>query len=332
MKSGQKKPDKYSWRRPWSQCSSPRCPPARPGAALRIWLLSVWLLALPAVAGAPRAGNDCLSLAAENGAMPVYIYRPQPDARDLPVVMVLHGVKRNARQARDQWIAAANRYHFMIIAPEFSNSAYPGARGYMLGNTRAGAPGQRGAPRPVAQWSYARIGQLFSRLQRAGVTRRTDYLLYGHSAGCQFVHRQLMALPDARVKAAVCASAGWWTPPDPRQDWPYGLAAAPFTLDHEQAARFFARPTLIMVGGQDTRTTHTAMRQTPQAEAQGATRLARAQWYFQRVRRLAKQLPKPLPQQPPTPFNWQFAVVDGAGHQSPLLIDRAAEFLNQFNR
>ncbi|WP_413727121.1 hypothetical protein [Sodalis sp. RH19] len=279
----------------------------------------LWLLcALTACAcRVSAAGGETLAIPTADGAMRVYLYRPMADARDMPVVMVLHGVKRDGAQARDQWIAAANHYHFLIIAPEFPGTRYPGARGYMLGNTAAGP-----AVLPAAQWSYSRIGDVFNALRREGITRRSDYLLYGHSAGCQFVHRMLMALPDMPARAVVCASAGWWTPPDPRRSWPYGLARAPFTLDAAQEARFFARPTLIMVGEQDRRTRRTAMRNTPQAQAQGKNRLERAGWYFRRAQSLAEQQKMP--------FHWQFISVSGAGHQSPLLVDEAARFLNQF--
>lgn len=293
---------------------------------LRPWLTAgLWLLCLLAV-GACRvsaAGVETLAIPTAEGVITAYLYRPEADARDMPVVMVLHGVKRDGAQARDQWIAAANRYHFLIIAPEFPGARYPGARGYMLGNTAEGTKGWGvGVTRPVALWSYSRIGDIFNALRRDGITRRRDYLLYGHSAGCQFVHRMLMALPDAPARAAVCASAGWWTPPDARRPWPYGLAGAPFSLDAGGEAGFFARPTLIMVGDRDTRTQRTAMRKTPQAQAQGATRLERAGWYYQRAQSLAKRQP--------TPFNWQFTIVPGAGHQSPLLVDEAARFFNQF--
>lgn len=312
---------------------------------LRPWLsltlarrltLVLWLpLALTlCVCGSATAGSETLTLPTRDGEMKVYLYRPVAQARELPVVIVLHGVKRDAARARDQWISAADRYHFMIIAPQFSNQHYPGARGYMLGNTASGHAGAQitgSGPLPVenaavpsAQWSYSRIGDIFSQLQRRGITRRRDYLLYGHSAGCQFVHRLLMALPGTPARAAVCASAGWWTPPDSREPWPYGLTQAPFQLNAADQARFFARPTLILVGGDDTRTQHTEMRQTPQALAQGDTRRQRAIWYFNQAQATARSQVMP--------FHWQFIIVPGAGHQSSLLVDQAARFLYRFSR
>ena len=54
----------------------------------------------------------------------------------------------------------------------------------------------------------------------AGIQRPRLHL-FGYSGGAQFAHRYVMAHPH-RVEAAVVASAGWYTWPDPTARFPYG--------------------------------------------------------------------------------------------------------------
>ena len=60
-------------------------------------------------------------------------------------------------------------------------------------------------------------------MKAATGNRSASYLLYGHSAGAQFVHRYLYFVPEARVAKVVAANAGWWTLPDLAVGFPYGL-------------------------------------------------------------------------------------------------------------
>ena len=57
------------------------------------------------------------------------------------------------------------------------------------------------------------IEHLFDYIRtKSGATRNT-YLLDGHSAGAQFVHRIVTLLPDARYSRAVAANAGLYIMP-----------------------------------------------------------------------------------------------------------------------
>ncbi|MDZ7757086.1 hypothetical protein [Rhodohalobacter sp.] len=43
----------------------------------------------------------------------------------------------------------------------------------------------------------------------------------------QFIHRMVMFKPDARFDLAIAANPGWYTIPDSKQNYPYGILGAP---------------------------------------------------------------------------------------------------------
>ena len=64
----------------------------------------------------------------------VFYYNPEANGDSLPIVILMHGAKRNPSGYMDDLIAAANVFHCKIIAPEFDSKNYPGADGYNSGN------------------------------------------------------------------------------------------------------------------------------------------------------------------------------------------------------
>src|SRR5690606_11066870 len=53
----------------------------------------------------------------------VWTYEPPGAGRDTPILVVLHGQRRDGEDYRDDWIAHADRRRAIILAPEFSNGA-----------------------------------------------------------------------------------------------------------------------------------------------------------------------------------------------------------------
>lgn len=102
-----------------------------------------------------------------------------------------------------------------------------------------------------------------------------EFDLWGHSAGAQFVHRYLLFEPTAPVRTAIAANAGWYTLPDLEQPFPYGLRHPALHVTPADVAAWVARPLVLMRGCADVeRDEH--LRMTPQADAQGPHRFARA--------------------------------------------------------
>ncbi len=249
----------------------------------------------------------------EGPPLPVWYQLPQQVTPDTPVVVVMHGVNRDADRYRDEWAELALAYRMIVIVPEFSRADFPGSNGY---NTGFFAEAD-GTPRPRSLWSFAAIEPLFDAVRRRFGTTAARYTLYGHSAGAQFVHRFVMFMPEARIEQAITANAGWYTMPDPAAEFPYGIKGAPIT-DHTLEAAL-GKPLMVLLGTADTDTSDPDLRTTPEANRQGPHRYARGQSFYAQGRELADRWG--------TPFGWRIEFVPGVGHTNALMAKAAAKIM-----
>jgi poly(3-hydroxybutyrate) depolymerase len=243
----------------------------------------------------------------------VWHYRPTTASADAPVLFVLHGVGRNAEDYLNDWIEPADRHGFLLVVPEFSKAEFPGEEGYNSGNLFDAA----GRLRPREQWSFSMIEPIFDQVRARLGSRRTDYMIYGHSAGAQFVQRFLYFMPQARVTRAVAANAGWYMLPDLATAYPYGLKGTP--ADEAALRTTLARPLVILLGESDTDVQHQSLRHTPEADAQGLYRLARGRYFYTHAQAAATALR--------TPFHWTLVTVPGVAHVNKEMAPFAARQL-----
>jgi poly(3-hydroxybutyrate) depolymerase len=242
--------------------------------------------------------------------LPVWFQLPETVSSATPVVIVMHGVNRDASRYRDEWSGLARAKGFIVIVPEFGNADFPGSLGY---NTGFFADAD-GAPRPRRLWSFAAIEPLFDEVRRRFQTKVDRYTLYGHSAGAQFVHRFVMFMPEARIDQAITANAGWYTMPDPAIAFPYGTKDAP--ISQAVLASALAKPLTVLLGTADTDTADPDLRKTDAANRQGPHRYARGQRFYAQGRDLAERMG--------TPFGWRIEFVPGVGHTNALMAKAAA--------
>ncbi|WP_440958684.1 alpha/beta hydrolase [Oceanicaulis sp. LC35] len=231
-----------------------------------------------------------------------YVEPPEGRLPDAPVVIVMHGVNRNADEYRDNWIGLAEQYGLRIYAPEFTSADFPGAAFYNLGGVGTDAPS-----------SYAAIEPLFAAIRARGSTA-SGYTLFGHSAGAQFVHRAVLFEDMPHLIKAYSANAGWYTLPDQNTDWPYGLAGVSVT--ESQLAAWLQRPMTLLLGEADTDRRDRNLRRTPEALAQGPHRFARGMFFFEAARSEADRLQLPI--------GWRVVTVPGVAHDNAGMAHAAA--------
>lgn len=231
----------------------------------------------------------------------VFYYRPPAWSVDRPILIVLHGLKRNADEYRDAWIKNAEDQNFLVVCPEFTEKKFPGTRYYNLGNVVDEEEG--GEVQPREAWTFSVIDRVFDEVRNRTGAKRTTFALFGHSAGSQFVHRYLLFNPETKADKIISANAGWYTMPDSGIEFPYGIKSMP--VSNDELIKLFSRPIIIMLGEQDIKTGG-VLRHTAQADEQGMNRLERGIKYFNVAKAKASELG--------VPFQWQLIIVPGVGH------------------
>lgn len=230
----------------------------------------------------------------------LHAYRAEGVTPDSPVVFVQHGMGRNGDEYRDFWIEAADRHKLLILAPTFSAETHPGAEPYNNG----GVIGADGAVTPAQGWAYHVPSRIFALLREAGVTRRKQAFIFGHSAGSQFAHRMASLTDRSPFCAIGCGNAGWYSLPTLDRSFPEGLGGLGLTDADLEA--WLAYPLLILAGDADIETSGPSLPSNPEAVAQGPHRFARAHNFLRFAREEAARRG--------VPCHWRIEVVPGIGH------------------
>ena len=242
----------------------------------------------------------------------IYYHIPAGDVRTMPVQIVMHGMGRNGGGYRDHWIAQSDQYGFIVLAPLFSEEEFPEIA-YQQGNVK----NEAGDFLPKEEMTYPIVSEIFHYFKEHSDSRAKKYNIYGHSAGGQFVHRYLLFNDTPEVDRAVAANAGWYTFPTDTIDYPYGIGESAGIIGTDVRA-FYGKRLTILLGDADTLRS-SSLRQTPEADAQGLTRLARGERFFEFCKEDAAARG--------VPFNWEKAYAPGAGHSDGKMAPAAAQVL-----
>ncbi|MBM3855665.1 MAG: alpha/beta fold hydrolase, partial [Verrucomicrobia bacterium] len=186
---------------------------------LRLVVFLLWaaaaLRAAPLPAGPGRV--EC-----PNGAEPItlFTYKP-PTYRGGPLLVVCHGVGRNAEEYRNFAITMAERFGALVVAPLFDAARFPSIR-----YQRGGLVGTDGRPQPPEERTYAVIPRLVQFVRESEARPKLPYYLIGHSAGGQFLVRLAAFLPADAVRI-VAANPGSHLFPARNQEFGYGFGGLP---------------------------------------------------------------------------------------------------------
>ena len=238
--------------------------------------------------------------------MRVYTYRPAKCDAKCPLVITVHGVSRNASGYRDYWELAADRYNLVIVAPEFSREHWAGFNEGVRPNE------------PREKWAVSVIEHLFDEVGDG----RKDYIVFGHSAGAQLVHRLALFRPDNRSSVMIAANAGWYAMPEWRKDkkvapFPYSLVDSP--AGEKELREALQRRMILMLGEKDSDPNAKSLNQAPGALAQGAGRVERGENFYKAATAAAGELGVKL--------GWQLHEVPDTAHQGSAMARFAADTL-----
>ena len=241
----------------------------------------------------------------------VYYYKARSAGPDARVMMVIHGAERQGSRMRDNWLPFAEKNRLIVLAPEFDEARFP-SRLFNMGGIET---------RDRGKWSFQIVEHLFDFVRADEGLSATDYLLFGHSAGGQFVHRFMLLAEAPRVSVAVAANAGSYTMPSypglMDDKFPYALDEA--IVSPDKLKQVFARKVIVLLGEADTQTDAANLPKARQATAQGVNRFERGGNFFAHAQAQAQKLG--------TPLAWERITVPGVGHDSRRMSQAAARLL-----
>lgn len=202
-----------------------------------------------------------------------YVYIPHSGGHKAPLFASIHGFSRNPIPHTQAFEQLCERYGVVMLAPKFTLEQHKDYQ--RLGRVGRGQRADRffeHCVAEVASLTGADSGQIY---------------LFGYSGGAQFAHRYLMANPQ-RVARAIVVAAGWYTFPDVRIKYPYGIRSSrrlPGVVFNPE--EFLRVPVTVLVGENDIHSN--ALRSNPRLdEQQGKNRVLRARKWVATMRAAAE--------------------------------------------
>jgi pimeloyl-ACP methyl ester carboxylesterase len=268
----------------------------------------------------------------------VHAYRPRGFTPDSELLLVVPGAGRDGAEYRNDWLEVSERTGTVVAALEYPEEGWDFAA-YHLGGV-AGRVEQRNArverrarstvihlddddftvtvdtdPR---RWLFPDFDRAFELLRTATGARRERYLLFGHSAGGQILHRAALFRPELRTRRIVAANAGFYTLPDLARPFPLGLAGT--GLGEDDLRRALEVDLTLLLGELDNDDdSGGTLLHTPAVDRQGVGRLDRGRTFHRAGRREAERLG--------TRFGWRLRTVPDVGHDHRRMAQAAAAML-----
>jgi hypothetical protein len=189
-------------------------------------------------------------------------------------MVLIHGTERNAEELYEVATQYADNLNNIFIVPKFDleNFSY---FFFNWGNIQE------------SDTLYPKEKSLFEFLPSLNKLLYSDipqYDLWGFSAGCQFVHRQLMFNPEG-LDTVYCCAAGWYTMPTDKLLYPYGIGNF---FDKAKLLANIKTPREINVFVGDMDVGEYNVKRNEFVDAFGTTRLDRAISYYNHISKLRK--------------------------------------------
>jgi len=261
-------------------------------------------LLLAAGAGIPRGAHE-QSVDLDGTELDLFTYKPDSYSGG-PMIMVFHGVLRNAEEYRDHARGMGDRFGALIVAPRFPEDQFP-FDSYQLGGLMAD-----GKVQPRSKWTWQLVAKIADNIREQENRPDMPYYLIGHSGGGQFLIR-LAAFVSPGAARIVVANPGTYIFPARDRNYPLGFGALPQELSSDEVLRrYLAQPITLYLGVED-RERDEYLSTTPEADRQGKTRWERGQNAFRAAQQLARSHGWTC--------NWRLVAVPEVGHDHEAMFD-----------
>lgn len=232
----------------------------------------------------------------------VFTYKP-PTYAGGPLLVVFHGVGRNAEDYRNFAITMAERFGALVAAPLFDKERFP-QESYQQGGVL-----HKGVPQPRAQWTYTKVARLVAALRERAERPELPFYFIGHSAGGQFVVRMVALAGALGAERVIAANPGSHVFPTREAGYAYGFGGLPADWSDDAALRrYLAAPLTLYLGTADTDPDYPSPDRSAEAMKQGRCRYERGLNCFAAAEKLARERG--------WEFNWRKVETPGIAHDA----------------
>jgi pimeloyl-ACP methyl ester carboxylesterase len=219
----------------------------------------------------------------------VFTYRPKQCDSTCPILIVLHGAKRDAYPYMKDWASVADDHKVILVGPQFEARHWPKAAAYNAGDVKEQPDREK--------WAFAAIEHIFDEVRDG----QKDYVIFGHGAGAQFVQRMAIYRPDNRARVMVAANPGWYTMPEWRKEkdkdgkerqfkepYPYSMVDSPAGEAELKAA--LQKRLVLIVSEKDEAPDDEASEKRGEVVKQGESRVDRGENFIKAATAAAQDL------------------------------------------
>ena len=253
----------------------------------------------------------------------VYYHKPKNFTKNSKIIFVLPGSGRNAKDYRNAWQNASEKYSLLVISLQYSEEHYPGFWNYNLGNMIYDINIQNETfkiNQNQDQWIFGDFDRIFEVIKTKLNLATENYDMYGHSAGGQILHRIAIFKPKNKANRILASNSGWYTIPTISDVFPYGIRNIRESANNLN----FSNRLIVFLGEKDDfNETRGHLRHTPEVDKQGLHRFARGTYFYNESKKIASRYN--------SEFNWKLKVIPNIGHDYIEMSKKAAEYLYESN-
>lgn len=245
-------------------------------------------------------------------SLEVFTYRPSGEING--VLLNFHGASRGASSARDAAIKIAEEKGYYVVAPLFDSAQFGDSSLYQQGGIIQGGKlvseddWTISIVNDIADWANAKVG----------TDNSDDMVLFGHSAGGQFLSRLAAYGDDSTFDKMIISNPSTYVWPSLTEKATYGFGGGYFSAQKSEALLkdYLADPITIYLGGEDDNTDDADLATGATAMRQGENRLERGLNAYEAAKSLAASHG--------WEFNWDLVIAPGVGHTATGMLQSSA--------
>jgi predicted esterase len=268
---------------------------------------------------AAPVGKQVQTVTFNGQAFTTHTYRPEGEIKG--VMLAFHGIGRAAKSMLDGAIKFATANGYYVVAPVFDTEQFSGREAYQFG----GLIDDGSFVTDPNDWSVSRAKDFaLWAAKRVGLDPvASDTVLFGHSAGAQYLSRvAAFAQDDSLFDKIVVGNPSTLVWPDVSTTWkvPHGFGGTYFSTVQSKAMLkdYLADPISIYIGSEDDNPHASDLAKGRTAMRQGANRLERGINAYNAGKAMAASQG--------WDFNWELVIANGVGHTSTGLLNSPSSY------